>query len=227
MMVGTTGVDRVVQRTAQLMREHDTDDIRPHAGIPLDIIQRYLNFHYSVSLDLFGSETSTNVANYFTAGLKGRWQEERRSDDHQLAGSTAQVDVIRNGRVEAIDMPALTALNQDLRAEYVRDCDHGLGRWNRILEESGVHERLFLPHPGFNRHVGAYAGYWVTPDGRLVDEETWKRHLAEWLPTDADFEHVASLMQPVYAPAKMAGWIAPPTVAINGRPIEFEYVHLT
>ena len=53
-------------------------------GIPLEVIQKYLNFHYSVSLDLFGGETSTNVANYFTAGLKGRWQEERRKDDHLL-----------------------------------------------------------------------------------------------------------------------------------------------
>ena len=84
MMVGTTGIDRVVRRTADLMREHDTDDIKRYGGIPLDIVQRYLNFHYSVSLDLFGGERSTNVANYFTAGLKGRWQEERRDDDHQL-----------------------------------------------------------------------------------------------------------------------------------------------
>ena len=35
MFVGTTGVDRVVQRTAELMSEHDTDDIAPHGGIPL------------------------------------------------------------------------------------------------------------------------------------------------------------------------------------------------
>jgi benzoyl-CoA 2,3-dioxygenase component B len=227
MMVGTTGVDRVVQRTAELMREHDTEDIRPHGGIPLTIIQRYLNFHYSVSLDLFGGETSTNVANYFTAGLKGRWQEGRRDDDHQLAGATVQVDVIENGRVEVRDTPALTALNQDLRLEYIRDCGNGLQRWNRILEEAGIDARLYLPHHGFNRRVGAYAGSHVTPDGRLIDAATWERHRPDWLPTDADLEHVASLMQPVYAPGKMAGWVAPPTVAINGRPIEFEYVHLT
>src|SRR5215207_252358 len=55
MFVGTTGVDRVVERTAQLMREHDTSDVTPHGGIPLDIIQKYINFHFSVSVDLFGS----------------------------------------------------------------------------------------------------------------------------------------------------------------------------
>ena len=27
MFVGTTGIDRVVERTAQLMVEHDTDDV--------------------------------------------------------------------------------------------------------------------------------------------------------------------------------------------------------
>ena len=77
MFVGTTGVDRTVERTAQLMVEHETDDAGPHGAIGLDVIQKYLNFHYSVSLDLFGGETSTNVANYYTAGLKGRWQEEQ------------------------------------------------------------------------------------------------------------------------------------------------------
>ena len=90
MFVGTTGVDRVVARTAELMREHDTEDVAPHGGIPLDVIQKYINFHYSVSLDLFGSEKSTNAANYFTAGLKGRWQEERRKDDHVLTEDAAR-----------------------------------------------------------------------------------------------------------------------------------------
>ena len=36
MFVGTTGVDRVVERTAQLMVEHDTDDAGPHGGVPLN-----------------------------------------------------------------------------------------------------------------------------------------------------------------------------------------------
>src|ERR1700728_395127 len=63
MMVGTTGVDRVVERTAQVMVENDTDDPSAYGAIPLNVIQKYLNFHYSVSLDLFGGETSTNVAN--------------------------------------------------------------------------------------------------------------------------------------------------------------------
>src|ERR687893_1999651 len=118
MFVGTTGVDRVVERSAQLIREHDTLDIGPHGGIPLDVIQKYINFHYSVSLDLFGSERSTNAANYFTAGLKGRWQEERRKDDHVLTEDAGAVDAVREGRITTTEVSALLALNHDLRSEY-------------------------------------------------------------------------------------------------------------
>ena len=115
MFVGTTGVDLVVARTAELMREHDTEDIAPHGGIPLDVIQKYINFHYSVSLDLFGSERSTNAANYFTAGLKGRWQEERRKDDHVLTEDSTHIDVVRDGEITTDEVSALVALNYDLR----------------------------------------------------------------------------------------------------------------
>ena len=167
MMVGTTGVDRVVERTAQLTREHGTADIGPHGGIPLDLIQRYLNFHYTVSLDLFGSEQSTNAANYYTAGLKGRWREERRADDHRLSDDGWKIDCVKDGELAEQEVPALLALNHDLRNEYIADCDTGVKRWNRILAEAGIESRLRLPHPGFNRRVGVYAGHHVTPDGQV------------------------------------------------------------
>jgi benzoyl-CoA 2,3-dioxygenase component B len=227
MMVGTTGIDRVVRRTGDLMREHDTDDIKRYGGIPLDIVQRYLNFHYSVSLDLFGGERSTNVANYFTAGLKGRWQEERRGDDHRLTDVTSVVDVVVDRRIEQTTIPALIALNQDLRSEYFSDCNNGVRRWNRILEEAGVDRTLSLPHHGFNRRVGAFAGSWVTPGGALIDADAWARQEAEWLPTADDFDYIQSLMMPVFEPGRMAAWIAPPATGINGQPVDYEYVHLT
>ncbi len=158
MFVGTTGVDRVVERAAQLMREHDTDEIAPHGGIPLPVIQKYLNFHYSVSLDLFGGETSTNVANYFSSGLKGRWQEERRGDDHVLADSVTTVEQPGGGRIVGVELSALTALNHDLRTAYIRDCETGVTRWNRIVDGHGITGyRLALPHVGFNRKVGMFA----------------------------------------------------------------------
>src|SRR6266446_4749135 len=163
MMVGTTGVDRVVQRTVEVMREHDTDDVAGLGAFPLPVIQKYLNFHYSVSLDLFGGDTSTNVANYYTAGLKGRWLEDRRKDDHKLASDAIMVDALTeeaNGELSIgqTEVSALVGLNTDLRREYISDCQGGVKRWNRILEEGGVSQRLKLPHVAFNRKVGAFAG---------------------------------------------------------------------
>ena len=226
MMVGTTGVDRVVERTAQLTREHGTADIGPHGGIPLDLIQRYLNFHYTVSLDLFGSEQSTNAANYYTAGLKGRWREERRTDDHRLSDDGWKIDCVKDGELAEQEVPALLALNHDLRNEYIADCDTGVKRWNRILAEAGIESRLRLPHPGFNRRVGVYAGHHVTPDGQVVDAGTWERGRPHWLPSDVDRTFVASLMRPVYERGKIASWLAPPRNGINGKPFDYEYVHL-
>jgi benzoyl-CoA 2,3-dioxygenase component B len=226
MMVGTTGVDRVVERTAQVMRENDTDDVVAHGAIPLQIIQKYLNFHYSVSLDLFGGETSTNVANYYTNGLKGRWLEDRRKDDHRLADDAIAVDALVEGEVGAVEVPALVGLNTDLRREYVADCQGGLKRWNRILESAGLPQRLYLPSVAFNRKVGAFAGIEATPDGEVITAEEWLRRKGEWLPTDVDKTYVRSLMQPVYERGRIAAWIAPPRNGINGKPFDYDYVHL-
>jgi benzoyl-CoA 2,3-dioxygenase component B len=226
MMVGTTGVDRVVERTAQVMVENDTDDVVPHGAIPLPIIQKYLNFHYSVSLDLFGGETSTNVANYYTTGLKGRWLEERRKDDHQLTDDSIMVDALIDDEIAQTEVAALVGLNTDLRREYIADCEGGVKRWNRILEQAGLAQRLKLPHPAFNRRVGAFAGIEATPDGERISADEWERRRGDWLPTDVDKTYVRSLMQPVYERGKIASWIAPPRQGINGKPFDYDYVHL-
>jgi benzoyl-CoA 2,3-epoxidase subunit B len=228
MMVGTTGVDRVVERTAQLMTSHDTDEVAARGGIPLDVIQKYLNFHYSVSLDLFGGETSTNVANYYTAGLKGRWLEDRRRDDHQLTSDSIMVDALdEDGQIGQTEVAALVGLNTDLRREYINDCQGGVKRWNRILESAGLESRLRLPHMAFNRKVGAFAGIEAAPGGERLPEQEWERRKGEWLPTEVDKTHVRSLMRPVHERGKIAAWIAPPRNGINGKPFDYEYVHLT
>jgi benzoyl-CoA 2,3-dioxygenase component B len=227
MFVGTTGIDRVVERTVQLMREHNTDDVSGHGGISLKTIQKYMNFHYSVSLDLFGSETSTNVANYFTAGLKGRWSEERRKDDHQLSSESIMVDTITDdGGIGQSEVAALVGLNSDLRREYISDCQNGVDRWNRILEEAELPQRLRLPSVAFNRKVGAYSGIEATPDGRLLSADEWEKGQGDWLPTAVDKTYVRSLMQPVHERGKIAAWIAPPRQGINGQPFDYDYVHL-
>ena len=226
MFVGATGVDRVVRRTAELMIEHDTDEVAARGGIPLDIVQKYLNFHYSVSLDLFGGETSTNVAGYYTAGLKGRWQEERRDDDHRLTDASIMVDALDDGAIGQLEVSALIGLNTDLRHEYVADCQNGVDRWNRILADAGLPQRLRLPSVAFNRKVGAFAGVNVSPGGEVLSDAEWERRKGEWLPTDVDKAHVRSLMRPVYERGKIAGWLAPPSNGINGRPFDYDYVHL-
>jgi len=226
MMVGTTGVDRVVERTAQVMAENDTDDIASHGAIPLDIIQKYLNFHYSVSLDLFGGETSTNVANYYTAGLKGRWMEERRKDDHALTDDSILVDALIDGQIGQSEVAALTGLNTDLRREYIADCEGGVKRWNRILDSAGLSRRLYLPHAAFNRRVGAFAGIEASPSGALISTGEWDRRKNDWLPTEVDKTFVRSLMRPVYERGKIAAWVAPPRNGINGQPFDYDYVHL-
>jgi benzoyl-CoA 2,3-dioxygenase component B len=227
MMVGTTGVDRVVERTAQVMAENDTDDVTALGAIGLPVIQKYLNFHYSVSLDLFGGETSTNVANYYTAGLKGRWLEDRRKDDHKLADDSIMVDALADGEVAQAEVAALTGLNTDLRREYTADCQTGVSRWNKILQSAGLPQRLALPHAAFNRKVGAFAAIEATPAGEPLSAREWQRRQSEWLPTDVDKTYVRSLMQPVLERGKIAAWIAPPRNGINGKPFDYDYVHLT
>ncbi len=227
MMVGTTGVDRVVERTAQVMVENDTDDVAALGAIPLPVIQKYLNFHYSVSLDLFGGETSTNVANYYTAGLKGRWLEERRKDDHLL---DRRLDHGRRpavtGEIGQVEVSALTGLNTDLRREYIADCSGGVKRWNRILADAGLPQRLYLPHVAFNRRVGAFAPIEASPTGEKLTASEWEARKGQWLPTDTDKTFVRSLMQPVYERGKIAAWVAPPRNGINGQPFDYDYVHL-
>src|SRR5919106_1494805 len=224
MFVGATGVGRVVQRTVELMKQHDTDDVAPHGGIDVAALQRYLNLHYSVSLDLFGAETSTNAANYYAAGLKGRFQEGARGDDHRLLDATRTVPCAVGGRLGEREAPALAALNETLRDDYVADCRKGLDRWNRTLAEVGC--ELVLPHVGFHRAVGEFRDHLVSPDGRLLSEDEWSAGVPGWLPTDDDRAHVESLMVGVHEPGKMAGWIAAPSTGIHQKPVDYDYVRV-
>ena len=226
MFIGTTGVQRVVERTAQLMAENGTSDVLKYGGIPLAIIQKYLNFQYSVSMDLFGSEQSTNAGNYYSSGLKGRWMETHRKDDHVLVDAERTMKVVEDGNIVEKTVPMLSALNLDLRDEYVADCANGVRRWNQALEEAGLADRLTLPHDGFNRAVGAYSTHHISPAGDVLDDATWVARQDKWLPTEQDREDVSSLMVPEYELGKFAGWIAAPQAGINEQPVEFDYVHL-
>ncbi len=207
------------------MKEHKTDDVRALGAIDLPTMQKYLNFHFSVSLDLFGQEASTNAANYYTMGVKGRFLETRIDDDHLLTDSSYEIETIEDGRIVRKAVPALQALNERLRQDYIEDCARGVLRWNKIIEKAGVNFEMKLPHRGFDRRIGAFAGQRVSPDGKVLSEAEWKANEDKWLPTDEDRAYVTSLMGPaVVQPGKFAHWIAPPARGINGQVADFEYV---
>jgi benzoyl-CoA 2,3-dioxygenase component B len=225
MFVGETGISRIIQRTCELMKEHKTDDVRALGAIDLVTMQKYLNFHFSVSLDLFGQEASTNAANYYTMGVKGRFLETRIDDDHLLTNSSYKIETIEGGHIVKKAVPALQALNERLRQDYIEDCARGVLRWNKIIEKAGVNFEMKLPHRGFDRRIGAFTGSRVSPAGKVLSEAEWKANEAKWLPTDEDRAYVTSLMGPaVVQPGKFAHWISPPARGINGQPGDFEYV---
>ena len=223
LFVGLTGVERVIRRTGELMVEHGDDGVRKAGGIPLDIIQRYVNQWYSLSLDLFGGEVSSNAADYFATGLKGRWKEDAH-EEHSGLNQHKIVPHIEGGKMVAREIPLRNAMNEVLRDEYIKDCEKGIKRWNRWLQRFGLSDRITLPHRAFHRNIGIYAGHHVTPEGELIDASSWEAQKYDWLPSQEDLDYVKSLMTPVYEPGKMANWIAPPAKGINGQAVEFEYV---
>ncbi len=232
MFVGETGVGRIVQRTCEAMKEAGLDDpydiskVRALGVIDLPAIQKKLNLHYSLSLDLFGSEISTNAANAFNAGVKGRYQENKLTDDHKLQGTTYPVLLWKDGQIIPEEAPALSAINMRLRDDYIKDASGGIARWNGIIQKTGIQFELKLPHQGFHRHIGTFANANITPEGAVVSKEEWERRRDEWLPSSADGDFIQSLMKPVWEPGKFAGWIAPPKVGIDNKPGDFEYVKL-
>ena len=225
MFVGITGLSRV-QRTCEVMKERKTADVRQHGVIDLETFQ-YVNFHFSVTLDLFGAEISTNAANSYTAGIKGRFHEDDIEDDHQLTDVTYAVEHWQDGQTVTSDVPALNALNQRLRNDFIEDIRVGIARLNRVVQSFGVDFEVKLPHLGFNRQIGSYAAVNMTPEGRVISAEEFNAGASSWLPTDDDRAFVRSLMTaPITEPGKFANWLAPPPRGINQHNIDFEYVRL-
>ncbi len=223
MFVGETGVGRVVKRSCELMKQDPNEDARAQGGIDLLTIQRYINFWYSSSLDLFGGEVSSNAAEFFAAGLKGR-DKEKRYDDHIALEGTYPIQIVQNGDITTRRVPMRNAMNELLRDGYVKDNERGVLRWNKVIREAGIDFELKLPDRKFNRKMGIYRDFHFDPDGRPITQETFEARHDEWLPNAKDRAYIQSLMHPVLEPGKMANWVAAPARGINGKPIEFEYV---
>jgi benzoyl-CoA 2,3-dioxygenase component B len=230
MFVGETGVTRAIERTCQAMREAgitdagDVEAVRRLGVIDLPTMQKKANLHFSLSLDLFGSEVSSNAASYYNCGLKGRFQETRIDDDHVLTGATYPVGKLVDGKVTMVDEPALTAINMRLRDDYVADCAKGVERWNKVIDKAGVNLRMTLPHVAFHRAIGEFANIAASPAGDVLSAAEWEERKDQWLPCKEDGDYIASLMRPSWEPGKFASWIAPPKVGIDNKPGDFEYV---
>ncbi len=227
MFVGESGISRIIQRTCAAMNEMKTDDVgklRAAGVIDLPTLQRYLNFHFSVTIDLFGADESSNAATFYSTGIKGRYEETKRDDDHLLRGQTYKVLNVVNGQLQEKEVPMLNALNEVLRDDFIKDSVGGVERWNRVIDKAGLPHRLSVPHKAFHRNIGALSGAKVSPDGRVLSENEWSAKVGEWLPTAEDRAFVQSLMGRVVEPGKFANWIAPPAIGINRQPVDFEYV---
>jgi benzoyl-CoA 2,3-epoxidase subunit B len=232
MFVGETGVGRIVERTCAAMQEariddpHDVERVRQLGVIDLPTLQKKANLHFSLTLDLFGNEISTNAANAYHSGLKGRFREERIKDDHRLESGTYPVLRLKDGGIVNEEVPALSGLNMRLRDDYVADCNIGVNRWNAVIARFGVPFKIKLPHVAFHRHIGEFAAVKADVDGNVLTDADWAARRDAFLPSAADRDFIESLMVAQYEPARFAGWIAPPKVGIDNKPGNFEYVKI-
>jgi len=225
LFVGQTGVGRVIQRTCEVMNEFPDADVTEHGAIPLDLIQKYINFWVSSSNDLYGGEISSNAANFFRSGLKGRAYEEKREDHIAIEGHYT-MDVLENGSMTKTDVPLRNAMNEILRDDYVADNQKGIVYWNKITKKLGIDFEFKLPNRRFNRRVGMFAGAPFSLEGNLIEQAAWDAQVTEWLPSLEEKAYVKSLMKPSLVQGEYAGWIAPPAKGLNGQPVDFEYVKL-
>ena len=228
MFVGDSGIGRVVRRTTEVMNELKTEDaekVRAAGAIDLMTIQKYMNFWFSSALDLFGADISSNAASYFAAGLKGRPDESLHQDHLALGDYELEIPDNAGGvKVETISMR--NAMNEVMRAAYIRDCENGVKRWNGIIQKAGIDFELRLPSAKFRRTVGSWANVPTDPSGTPISAEAYEAKIGGWIPTEADRAFVHSLMQPVLQAGKVANWIAAPDRGINNLPVEYEYVRV-
>lgn len=232
MFVGESGVGRVIQRTCEAMTEagitdaNDIEAVRKLGVIDLPTIQKKINFHVSVTSDLFGTEVSTNGAAAFIAGIKGRFEETKIDDDHQLYDDVYTVTKVVDGKLAEVEESAHNAINARLLDDYHKDAAGGVGRWNKIIQKSGVDFELTMPFKGFNRQIGLFADHFISPQGEVMTEAEWNEKKSQWFCTDSDGEYIQSLMKPCRESGEFASWIAPPRVGINSQPHNYEYVKI-
>ena len=229
MFVGETGVGRAIQRSAELLEKAPGGNLFEAGALPLEVLQKYMNHWFSLSIDLFGSEDSSNAASYFASGLKARFDEtnDRLYPDHKaLEGTYTYETADEEGSVKKNTVPLRRAMNAVLKDSYIADCHKFIVRWNKILETHHSDYRFTLPSLRFHRGVGVFSNQYYDPKGNPLTKKEWEEKKGDYLPTEEDRRNVQNLMVQVLEPGKFAGWLAPPSRGINSRPIDFEYVRL-
>ena len=141
-----------------------------------------------------------------------------------MTGAVYPVLEVQGDRLVTVEAPALNALNERLRDDFIKDATAGAGRWNCILQKQGIAFAFKVPHKAFNRKIGPLSAAKIDPDGRVASDAEWNANIDRWLPSESDRAFVASLMGRVVEPGKFANWIAPPPRGINNLPIDFEYI---
>ena len=232
MFVGDTGISRVIQRTCEVMKRegitdvNDVEAVRSLGLIDLPTLQKKVNFHAAVTYDLFGSELSTNAASSFTAGIKGRFSETNIDDDHILTDSVYPVDQVVDGKIQTVSEPALNSINSRLLDDYIVDAEVGIRRWNKLIKRAGFDFVITIPYKGFNRRVGVFTEFNITPKGEVVSPQQWDIESSDWLCSQADGDYIRSLMKPCREKGQYANWIAEPRAGINNQENDFEYVKI-
>jgi benzoyl-CoA 2,3-dioxygenase component B len=151
--------------------------------IDLPTIQRYLNFHFSVTIDLFGADESSNAATFYSTGLKGRFEEGKRTDDHVLKGQTYKVLDVR-------ERPAGGEGSADAQRperSAARRLHQGLRRRRGALEQGDREGRHPVQAdcaaqglPPQHRRAGRRQGVARWPRGQPAE---WNAKVDEWLPS--------------------------------------------
>ena len=226
MFVGDTGLERIIRRSAQLTKLDPNGDARAQGGIDLATVQKFINFWFSYCLDLFGSEISTNAADFFGAGLKGRFGEEKRFAEHSALGQHKEILTWKEGRLTPEQVDLRTAMNEVLREDYIGDCENAVRRWSSAVQAEGVDFEITLPSLRFHRRQGIYAGHHFDRSGAPISAQAFEAQRSAWLPTQEDKDYLVRIMQPVRGVGQIANWIAPPRRGINGLDFNFEYVRM-
>jgi benzoyl-CoA 2,3-dioxygenase component B len=225
MFVGETGVQRVVKRACELMKQPG-GDVRAQGGIDLPTVQKYLNLWYTLSL---GSVRRRGVVQ---RGGCVRRRDQGTPQGRQVRRSTSswtpssRWTCWRTARWSTRTSPCATRSTRCCAPSTARTARAASSAGTRPCATRASTSSSSCPRPSSTARSACGRAFGFAPDGTRLTDEEWNRRRGEWLPTQADEDYVKSLMRPVTEPGKMASWLAPPLKGINNLPGEFEYVKL-